>query len=142
MVLSDHKQLRASIEQLTTCLDVEAIEAHGDQLPKAREIFAELSSFLRVHMRFEDTFLAPLLRDDFAWGDFRARKLLEHHAEQREELEDLRALVASPSTDPVELRKSLDHFVALLDLDMQHEERGILTADVLGDEIVVVNAGG
>jgi iron-sulfur cluster repair protein YtfE (RIC family) len=141
MVLADHANLRTRLARLASCLDTEQIEAHGDRIPEARKIFASLATFFLAHLKFEDEYLVPLLRDDFAWGDMRARATLVHHAEQREELTQLRELVESESTDPVELRATLEQFIALLDIDMMHEESGILSPEVLGDHIVNVEAG-
>ena len=141
MILEDHKELRTRLARLSECLEVERLEAHGDELTNARQHFDKVSRFFAAHIAFEDEFLVPLLRDDFAWGEIRARAILEHHAEQREELADLARLVRSESVDPEGLRANLDTFVSSLAIDMQEEEAGVLRPDILGDDIVTVEAG-
>jgi hypothetical protein len=137
-VIADHDELRVRMAQLTACLHIDRLGSGGAHVPQAREQFASLAEFFLVHLNFEDEYLVPLLRDDFTWGDMRARAMIEHHVEQRQELAELRVLVDSASTDPVELHAALDQFIGLLETDMEHEEQGILVPEVLGPELLVV----
>jgi hypothetical protein len=138
MVLADHCEIRGRLDRITRYLDAEHVESHGDTLDELRDEFAYLARFFLAHLDFEDVYLTPLMLHTCAWGEIRAFSLMEHHTAQREELDDLIALANSPSTDPIELRRALDHFAAALDADMLHEESSLLTPEVIGVSLPAV----
>jgi iron-sulfur cluster repair protein YtfE (RIC family) len=141
MILADHKEMRTRLERLGKLLDKEHIEAHGDQVGEARKEFKDFAQFFGAHLDFEDQFLAPLLREDFAWGDLRADALLRHHKEQRDELIELTKLVTDKAGDRQRQVSALEQFVAHLEMDMKQEEGSILEPDTMGEEMITVEAG-
>lgn len=141
MILADHGEMRVRLERLGKLLDEEHIEAHGDRVGAARKEFRDFAQFFGAHLDFEDEFLAPLLREDFAWGELRADKLLRHHKEQRDELIVLTKLIEDKGADAQNQVAALEQFVAHLELDMKQEETAILRPETMGDQMVVVEAG-
>ena len=132
-ILADHRDIRRRLRAIADHLA-------ADRIAVAKTAFTELAQQFSTHLALENEILPPLLRDDFAWGEQRARSLLEHHADQLAELDRLRATLGAADRD--EAGKRLGQFVIELDADMDAEERGVLSPEVLGDEIVSVEFGG
>lgn len=93
---------------------------------------------LRDHIDFEDQLLAPALREIDAWGPVRADELLEHHARQRVELAMLAERSDAESGEA--LGRLIECWVTDLRADMAHEDRDMLSADLLRDDIVLIDA--
>jgi hypothetical protein len=75
------------------------------------------------------------LREADAWGDVRAKGLLDHHVEQRRELQDLQS---QPPPDARALSHRIEALVSDLRKDMAYEERELLATlrdDVLGIDV-------
>jgi iron-sulfur cluster repair protein YtfE (RIC family) len=89
---------------------------------------------LREHIDFEDDLLAPVLRELDAWGGVRADQLTQHHREQRQQLRILAE--RSPSEPPQGLANLLEVLIDDLRTDMAYEEREVLSADLLHDDLV------
>jgi hypothetical protein len=89
------------------------------------------------HLQFEEAMIVPLLRDDLPVGPLRAERLLDEHARQVEEIEALCAW--GDVDDPRELASRFIDLSATLLADMDHEERELLTSDVIRDDGVVID---
>jgi hypothetical protein len=95
---------------------------------------------LREHLDFEDALLTPALREVDAWGAVRAAELERHHIGQRQSLHALAERCRSES--PAELVQTITTVVAELREDMAHEDRELLSSDLLRDDLVSLDACG
>ena len=93
---------------------------------------------LRDHIDFEDHLLAPALREIDAWGPVRADELLEHHARQRLEIAVLAERSGAESATG--LARLIASLVSDLRADMTHEDCDMLSADLLRDDVVLIDA--
>ena len=141
MVCGDHQNLREQITAVVELLDTEHVEGHGDAYARARPMLERFAEQLFAHMALEDTYMVPLLREDFAWGEMRARGVLAHHAEQRRTLNRLVDRLHRAGEAREGLVEDFRSFLTELELDMGEEERALLGPEVLGDSIVHVEAG-
>jgi hypothetical protein len=118
-----------------------ARSAAGGDVAAGRMLFAicaRLRSRLERHMAFEEGALVPALRASDPWGIERARRLLEEHVRQRQELS---ALVQLSQTE-AEARTvafTLQTLISDVLIDMDHEERELLTREVLHDDPIVLD---
>jgi len=83
----------------------------------------------------------PVLAQVDLWGPERVQDLLEEHTRQRAELETLVEGIAS-DWDPEHLAVALRSLSIDLLLDMEEEERGCVSAELLRDEMVLVGVLG
>jgi hypothetical protein len=139
-ILGEHELLRRSVDRLaavTARLEAGECEAFTDALSSAQSLYHQLLD----HLDFEDTLLVTALRDTDAWGDLRADRLASHHVEQRQQLHALAD--RSRSETPSGLAALLTGLITDLRLDMTYEEHEVLSADLLRDDVLVVdNEGG
>ncbi len=136
-ILREHRSLRARLDELEKILEHMASGAEqvaARALEQARALYAEL----RTHIDHEDSVLLPALRDADAWGEVRAERLSEHHEQQREEFSEpsLKRLSSHP---PAALEPKLRELIAELRADMEHEEREVLSADILRDDVTTID---
>jgi hypothetical protein len=130
-VLADHAGLRQRVERL------EALGSQPLTDRRAATLRAEGLSLLEVleeHMRWEDLYLAPALRDADAWGQERAARLSTDHLEQREVLSEVVARLEDPDRPDEVIRRTLLDFLEMLREDMDDEEESLVRADVLRDD--------
>jgi hemerythrin-like domain-containing protein len=134
-VLADHEVLRQSLDDLERRAQA-AIGGGEDRAPELRADAERFLATLQRHMRWEDRFLAPALREADAWGVERAARLDAEHREQREllhhVLEGLRDLTRP---GPVVAANLLD-LVRLLREDMDDEEEALVNPRVLRDDVI------
>jgi iron-sulfur cluster repair protein YtfE (RIC family) len=128
-VLADHRELESRLAALARMTTAMHTSLHMQAI---RDAFESLASFLTAHMAYEDEFLAPVLRDASDRSGNLARRMIEHHVEQRVELLEFRTLIASPNTNREKLKEAIDKFSDLLAVDIAHEESGLLSRDTLG----------
>jgi hypothetical protein len=135
-ILADHAGLRRRVERL------EALASEPLTTGRAATLRSEGLSLLEVleeHMRWEDLYLAPALRDADAWGKEREARLKAEHREQREVLREVVSRLEDPERpDPVIQRTLLD-FLEMLRADMDDEEESLVRADVLRDDPVGID---
>jgi iron-sulfur cluster repair protein YtfE (RIC family) len=124
------------------CLAAQALRVLSGELAHDHllEPFEALYRDLRDHLDFEDALLAPALREADAWGGIRADQLERHHREQRQALRELSE--RSRSEPPVALVQTVTSLIADLRADMTHEERDLLSCDLLRDDLVALDASG
>ncbi len=113
--------------------EVQAHEPLRSLVSMVREVFVQ-------HLADEEALILPILEDDLPLGPLRAKRLREEHAGQRAELE---ALLNWPEEESdLELALRFEGLgVALLD-DIAHEERHLLTPEIIRDDCVVVDQDG
>jgi hypothetical protein len=101
------------------------------------ELTQSLVSALARHTELEDQILAPALRDIDAWGAVRADQLLAHHQTQRADVHEVSKLFERlPATR--DIVRVISALVQELRADMEHEERDLLNAELLRDDVVAV----
>jgi hypothetical protein len=110
-ILDEHATLRDQLDALVT-------------QPTVGEV-ARFFDHLEAHLDFEEQLLRPLLPADHA------TLLVREHAAQRRELRYMRSALHEPVG--AELRPWLRHFATRLQRDMDAEERGRLSEEVLRD---------
>jgi iron-sulfur cluster repair protein YtfE (RIC family) len=134
-ILREHESLRKLLEDLHRAAS--ALEGGGSAaLRRAIGACERLYAELRDHLDLEDQILAPALREADAWGEVRAGRLLQHHVEQRRELQALQS--EPPPADPQSLKQRIESIVSDLRSDMAYEERELLATlrdDVLGIDV-------
>jgi iron-sulfur cluster repair protein YtfE (RIC family) len=135
-ILQDHGALRAKLEQLQRL----AIEADGGSNAAAeravkltRALFEELAD----HLDIEEQVLVPMLREVDAWGELRASELVRHHETQWQELKALRSRADGSSM--LAAAAELAALVVELRRDMLDEDRDVLAADVLRDDVLGID---
>ena len=137
-ILSDHQGLRRDLERLEALVaDVRT----GRKPSVALRIDTEaLLAWLRAHMRWEEAYLVPALREADAWGAERAERLMRDHCEQRELLGFLNERVSNAAQPADLLVRDVAHLIALLRDDMRQEEAELLDERVLRDDVVAIDA--
>jgi hypothetical protein len=105
-----------------------------------RALVGEIQSVFVQHLADEEGLIFPFLEDDLPLGPMRAAALREEHARQRAELE---ALCAWPEDrSDRELATRFERLAAALLEDIAHEEREVLTAEVIRDDSIVIDQCG
>jgi iron-sulfur cluster repair protein YtfE (RIC family) len=139
-ILSEHEVLRRSVDRLaavTARLLAGDCEAFSAATASAQLLYQQLQD----HLDFEDALLVAALRDTDAWGNLRADRLASHHVEQRQQFRTLAE--RSRCETPAGLAALLTELIADLRLDMQYEEKEVLSPELLRDDVLVVdNEGG
>jgi iron-sulfur cluster repair protein YtfE (RIC family) len=136
-ILSDHQGLRRDLERLEAL----AAEVSTGRTPStALRVDTEaLLAWLRAHMRWEESYLLPALREADAWGNERAERLVQDHREQRELLDFLNQRIADEMQPAALLARDVAHLIALLRDDMRVEEAELLDERVLRDDVVAID---
>ena len=137
-VLADHERLRADfkrIEAIARAARDGALERFGDLRVEGDALLARLLS----HMRWEESYLLPALRNSDSWGAERAARLIKDHREQRELFRFFHSRLGDTGDWPV-LAQRLSDLIALLRDDMAEEERELLNERVLRDDVVAIDA--
>lgn len=137
-ILEDHEALRRSFRKLRDLLHAEGGDG-PERDAHVRELGAALRQRFLRHLDLEDRFLVPALRGIDAWGPERAERVSREHAEQRERLERLLADLRDPARPVEALVAELDELVRDLLIDMEHEERAVLSEDLLRDDVISID---
>jgi iron-sulfur cluster repair protein YtfE (RIC family) len=138
-VLTDHEALRGhlvGLEKLTRSVDRETTNGQARALrDDARALLEELSN----HMRWEEHYLLPALRDADAWGEERARRLIGDHREQRQVLDLIIERLRDSGRPEALVVRDVFGLIAFLREDMDEEERDLLDPRVLRDDVVGID---
>ena len=137
-ILSDHERLRGDLDRLEAL--VSDLRGGRAALGTLRMDGGALIARLQAHMRWEESYLLPALRDADAWGEERAERLTREHREQRELLDFLNARLRDEAQPAALVARDVDHLIALLRDDMREEEADLLDERVLRDDVVSVDA--
>lgn len=137
-VLADHAGIRGSLEGLERWAARVRAGEHSALASLRRDGEALLASVER-HMGWEDRVLQPALELTDAWGRERAAWLERDHREQRMLLEHCLAAVRDELRPAEVLARTLGDLAALLRADMAEEERVLLDARVLRDDVVGID---
>jgi len=137
LVLAQHLGLR----RLLMMGLAQASEDHqGLPHEPLRALVSEIRAVFVQHLADEEGLILPILENDVPLGPKRAEALREEHARQRTELQ---ALCAWPEErSDLELATRFGQLAAALLEDITHEEREVLTADVIRDDGVAIDQSG
>ncbi len=140
-VLEDHARLRIALTKLRRLADrVRAGLPEGAVLLR-KEVGDFTEQFFR-HLEMEEEILVPLLRVIDSWGDERAERVLEEHREQRQTfIELIEDLDRTPERETRHARHVL-WLCDALEVDMLHEEAGVLSESLLRDDVVTIDGMG
>ncbi|MCA9528694.1 MAG: hemerythrin domain-containing protein [Myxococcales bacterium] len=123
-IRAEHERLEARIVRVQQSAD--AVERREEGAVQAlRRALRDLRVLLRGHLRFEERFLVPALRENVETGDEDARALLEEHEAQRGEMDRIIADLEATGAGAKLLDGARELARALLD-DMEHEEEAYL----------------
>ena len=137
-VLRDHEALRRRLVGLERQSRRVTDDNLGNVGPLRQEAL-QLLSRLREHMRWEDRYLVPALREADAWGPERAKRFDDDHREQRETLALIVEELQEQRKPPSVLAKHLLDLVTDLLRDMEEEEAFFLDPRVLRDDVVGID---
>lgn len=137
-ILSQHAELRHLLEELSQ-LSGRVLAGEAGLEPALHAQGAELQATLLEHMALEDRVLAPALREADAWGDERAARLDREHASQREMLSQVLESLRQENLPVMRLALELRGLVSIVLEDMEHEEKAMLGADLLRDDVVSID---
>ena len=136
-ILAQHSALRRFLEEVAAAARATGA---GDE-SSGRSLCAmcmRLRSRFERHLAFEEATLVPALRQTDPWGVERARRLVDEHARQRQELSTLVAL-GQMEHDARTVAFVLQTLVSDILIDMEHEERELLVPEVLRDDLIVLD---
>jgi hypothetical protein len=136
-IIEDHVALHQRLLEIEDA--VVAMLADEAKAPVVCELVRHLLVVLGDHTALEDKILAPALMELDAWGQVRAARLLDHHQSQRAQIAELTILYSLPRI-PQEVALTTQAIVNDLRSDMEHEERELLSADLLRDDVIAVSA--
>jgi hypothetical protein len=138
-VLDQHAELRALLEAglEQVCLVLAGSVAASGSL---RSLMGLTPRTFVQHLAYEEALILPILADDLPVGPLRMERILEEHARQVAEVEALCAW--QEGADPTGLATRFGALAQALLADIEHEERDVLTPDVIRDDAVVIDQFG
>jgi len=139
LVLEQHLGLRRML-MMGLAQAVGANSLDEPQHEPLRALVGEIQSVFVQHLADEEGLILPFLEDDLPLGPTRAEALREEHARQRAELETLCAWPEDRSDQELAIR--FGRLAAALLEDIAHEEREVLTSDVIRDDSIVIDQSG
>jgi hypothetical protein len=136
-ILWQHRRIRTLLEQSRAVADA-ALDAEAPGFDAVVSAIGDVRATLEIHLAFEEAVLLPLLRDDLPVGPQRADRLLDEHTRQRAMLAGLHQEACAHPELPT-LAVKLAFLASWLLADMAEEEASLLVADVIRDDVVVVD---
>jgi hypothetical protein len=136
-VIEQHRGLRALLQQALEATTT-SLQGSGPPAPVLAELIRELRARLLAHLGFEERWLVPVLAEADAWGPERVRDLVAEHIRQRAELDTLAEGIQT-GWDIGRLALATRSLVTDLLCDMDEEERGCLSAELLRDDVVAID---
>ena len=131
-----HLQLRSLI---ATVREAAVAVLEGADAAELRLRIADLTTELQAHMATEEALLGPVLERIDAWGPVRLDLMRAEHAHQR----GVMALLRSRGSDALAPEPLARRTIQLLEeilSDMDAEDRDILDAKVLRDDLIQLDA--
>ena len=137
VLLFQHDELRQALgEALRTCdLVTSGGNASASTLRAAVE---KVSDLFALHNATEEALLAPMLREDYAWGQRRIDRMLEEHRGEHAEI----CAALSMDGDLAQAAARVRDAIEMIDAHMAAEERTFLARSVLRDTLVQVDDAG
>ena len=136
-VLEDHEGLRADLDRLEGLAQrVRRDDCSERDVDALRSDAQTLLDKLRVHMQWEDRYLLPALRSADAWGEERAKRLVDDHREQRALLDFILERLLDDGRPDELVFSDVFGLIAFLRLDMAEEESGFVDESLLRDDVI------
>lgn len=129
-LIAQHDSLRCMMDLCEDLADALDLRPDGDPAPLTREL-ALLRLAFDAHNKFEEQLLRPVLMEHDSFGPVRVQRMVEDHIHEHKTIGER---LASPAT--AALRDVIETLRAHLDA----EERYLLTAPVLRDDVVSVES--
>lgn len=136
-ILQDHETIRQRLNELEAA--TRALRSDPTTVAQVGELTRGLLVELTRHTELEDLILAPALHEIDAWGAVRADQLLAHHRTQRADMSELIRLF-NMRLDTHDVARVVSSLIQELRIDMEHEERDLLSPDLLRDDVVAVGS--
>ena len=136
--LHEYEALRRTVDELdsvTTRLLAEGDGAVDEALAVTAKLFRELSDYVDL----QELFVLPTIRRVDIWGDIRADALATQHEGRRDDLAAIERAHRRP-VDPQSLASDLGEFTRSLRAGLEREERDMLGANALKDDVVAPEA--
>jgi hypothetical protein len=140
LVLEQHIELRRLL-RMGMAQAQAAVKGHVLPHESLRALILMIREVFVQHLADEEALIIPVLDDDLPLGPLRAKRLREEHAGQRKELERLCSWPEEESHDLELILRFEGLGTALLD-DITHEERELLTPEIIRDDGIVVDQCG
>lgn len=137
LILDEHAMLRDLLEDIEEGFaDVEARTpgSLGRVIVRVHRFYGALLK----HIAHEELVLRPAVAVADAWGTARVEKMDQDHRSQRETIRSLAALTFTSDVD-AKLRRVRD-FTRTIGKEMDSEERGCLSEEVLRDDVIVIDS--
>jgi len=131
-LIAQHDSLRCMMDLCEDLADALDLNPDGDPAPLTREL-ALLRLAFDAHNKFEEQLLRPVLMEHDSFGPVRVQRMVEDHVHEHRTIGER---LASPAT--AALRDVIETLRAHLDA----EERYLLTAPVLRDDVISVESSG
>jgi hemerythrin-like domain-containing protein len=136
LILDEHTILRDILQEIE--------EALGEMTRRVPGALGRLRASLRTfndaflrHLNHEEMVLRPILVDVDAWGPARVEAMDEEHKGQRAALAELSHVALEADVDLTV--QHVEAFIDRLRADMDGEEHHALSAEVLRDDIIVID---
>ncbi len=138
ILVNQHRDLRALIGNVRAAA-LEVLENATDDSIPLRNLIGELRDAMEKHLATEESLLGPVLERIDAWGPVRLDLMRAEHAHQRAVLAVLRSDRAAALSPQLLSRRLLGLLDDIL-TDMDAEDRDLLDARVLRDDIIQLDA--
>jgi hypothetical protein len=136
-ILAQHERIRALLSRARAVAEA-ALDGEPPSPDAVASSIGDIRTTMEVHLAFEEKSLLPILRDDPPLGPERADRLLDEHSRQRQSLSTLHREACAFPNFPI-LAAKLAFLTEWLLADMMEEERSLLTADVVRDDVIVID---
>jgi iron-sulfur cluster repair protein YtfE (RIC family) len=137
-ILAEHQKLRvlltrleAGATALLACATHKASARHA-----LRQLALQLCDEMEAHVAFENQLLLPVIERVDAWGQARAHKLSQEHAQQLQLLQAYAGMLTNDEDTPQALSITVWSLVETIREDMSDEEAEVLNPDVLSDHLM------
>ena len=133
-VLAQHDLLRLRLQGLAQGAD--RLRAGSLHIEELRVLAWEMLALLQAHVKDEERWLLPALREADGFGPARVEALQREHLAQARELEETLAALRA-TQDPETLAKGVESLVQRILDDMDEEEATYLSPNLLKDDLIV-----
>ena len=137
VLLFQHDELRHALESTLRICDL--VTSGGAASARTlRDAIEKVSDLFALHNATEEALLAPLLREDYAWGQLRIDRMLEEHKAEHAEITAALSMDGALADAAARVRDAIE----MIDAHMAAEERTFLARSVLRDTLVQVDDAG
>jgi iron-sulfur cluster repair protein YtfE (RIC family) len=136
-LLAEHASLRERLLELAPLCE-EMARGNGSLGPRVQRLAQQFTAAFLEHVDREEETLEPLLPDIDAWGPQRLAQLKEEHEHQHRLLGSFLARLAFIQS-PRRLGELIQALIAAVLIDMENEERELLTPELFRNDVVAID---